>query len=325
MKYVAIFVLFVLPYLGLAQKNVYLAINHKVGSEPLEYNQTFFNDLEHAYQLTRVDYYISSIKIIHDGGQTLTLPDSLHLLIKGSGNSVNYLGNFDVQTIENIVFSVGVHPSLNNADPALQPAGSPLAFQSPTMHWGWASGYFFVCLEGLCGVNATLSLPIQLHALWNDNYFEQSHEVEAIENEGGELFIHLDADYNEALRGVNIDACPIFHGANEADLTVLHNFRDYVFSAGDGNLLQNNSNQVQHHFSVFPNPVGDHLNVETHDFLSVGNTKILLYDVLGRLLNEQVVTQSRIQIDMKDFQAGVYILKIAQGAQELLNRRIVKE
>ena len=273
MKIISFISLTICVFAIFAQKDVYLTVSHKLADNPLVYNQTATNNLGHDYQLTRIDYYISSIKIIHDGEQEVVLPDSLHFLVKGSENSVNYLGNFDIQTIENIVFSVGVHPSLNNADPALQPAGSPLAFQSPTMHWGWASGYFFICLEGLCGVNSTLSLPIQLHALWNANYFEQSHEVGALENEAGDLFIHLDADYNEALRGININACPIFHGANEADLTVLNNFRDYVFSAGDGSLLHIISEEQKHHFTVFPNPVSDKLHLEAQELFSFSVTK----------------------------------------------------
>ncbi|MBK7304311.1 MAG: hypothetical protein IPI90_13940 [Saprospiraceae bacterium] len=28
---------------------------------------------------------------------------------------------------------------------------SPLAFQDPSMHWGWTSGYRFIALEGMIG------------------------------------------------------------------------------------------------------------------------------------------------------------------------------
>jgi hypothetical protein len=54
-----------------AQKNVYFTITHKLSTSDFAFNQTAQNDLMQDFKITRVDYYISSIKIIHDGGMEM--------------------------------------------------------------------------------------------------------------------------------------------------------------------------------------------------------------------------------------------------------------
>ena len=58
-----------------AQKNVYFTITHKLSTSDFAFNQTAQNDLMQDFKITRVDYYISSIKIIHDGGMEMAVPN----------------------------------------------------------------------------------------------------------------------------------------------------------------------------------------------------------------------------------------------------------
>lgn len=305
-----------------AQKSVFLTLSHKLGDNPFSFNQNTSNDIGHNYEFTRVDYYISGIKIIHDGGQSLILNTDKHLLIKAGTHSVNHLGDFDVENVEGITFSIGVHPSLNNEDPALQPSGTPLAFQSPSMHWGWASGYFFACLEGKCGT--TLPLFFQLHGLWNQNYFEQTIAVQGSENDQNQIFIHLDADYNEALRGINLNACPTQHGTNQDDLTVLENFRDHVFSAGDGSLLNIASNYPKQSFSFYPNPVKNELNIQIENF-DASKLVVQIVDLSGRILKSHKAHSENTNIALGEFNSGIYFVQILYGHETILNQKIAKE
>jgi hypothetical protein len=130
-----------------AQKNVTLIINHKLGANNFAFNTTAQNDLMQNFQITRVDYYISGIKIIHDGGQITPVQD--YILVKGSYSVSEPLGSMNVTNVEGIKFSIGVDSPANNEDPALKLG--PLAFQTPSMHWGWGAGYRFVALEGKVG------------------------------------------------------------------------------------------------------------------------------------------------------------------------------
>lgn len=305
-----------------AQKPVYLTITHKLGDLPFSFNMPVVNDLGHSYELTRVDYYISGIQIIHDGGQVIAIDTNKHLLIKANSHSVNYLGVHDLENIEGIVFSIGVHPSLNNEDPALQDAGSPLYFQNPTMHWGWASGYFFACLEGKCGT--TLPLSFQLHGLWNQNYFEQSIPLSGVESLDGSMYIHLDADYNEALRNVNLNACPTQHGTNQEDLKVLENFRDFVFSAGDGSLLGVDKLIPNPEILCFPNPAKELVHIRVNNLVDTA-ISVNLVDVLGREILTKTLTTEFGSISLESVPAGVYFLQIVLSGKLIESRKLVKE
>ncbi|MBK9402574.1 MAG: hypothetical protein IPN36_17545 [Bacteroidetes bacterium] len=136
--YIMLFALMFAATISKAQKNVYLTISHKLGASNFAFNQTAQNNLMQNFRITRVDYYISSIKIIHDGGVETAVP-SHYILAKGSSTVIDLLGNFNVTNVEGVKFSIGVEAPTNNSDITLQPSGHPLSFQSPSMHWGWSS------------------------------------------------------------------------------------------------------------------------------------------------------------------------------------------
>lgn len=213
---------------GQAQKNVRLSINHKLASAAFAFNQTSSNSLSQDFRFTRASYYISGIKIIHDGGQIL--PVNKYLLVKSNQLVNELLGSFSVTNVEGITLCIGVDGSVNNADPTLQPSGSPLALQNPSMHWGWASGYIFAALEGVSGTS--FNTAFELHGLGNSNYFSQTINTAGVDDGNNTLTVYLEADLTEALRGIDLASGPIQHGTNLGDLTMLTNFRDHVFSPG---------------------------------------------------------------------------------------------
>lgn len=307
-----------------AQKDVYLTISHKLGTEAFAFHQNTENSLGHTYNISRVDYYVSNLKIVHDGG-TVTPVEAMHLLVKGNSTYEQLLGEFDVENVEAITFSIGVHPSLNNADPSLQAIGSPLYYQSPSMHWGWSSGYRFVALEGKSGSNGITTY--QFHGLWNDNYFEQTIAVSATANVNDEIFIHLDADYNEAVRGIDLLSGPLHHGTNEDDLTVLENFRDRVFTAGNGPALSFEQTELSFALSIHPNPTEGMLELQVdnsfQDF-AAGFLQVDVCDLFGRVLNSTRIETSTL-VDITNLPSGVYFLRIIEGSTVLANEKVIKK
>ncbi|MBK6375321.1 MAG: hypothetical protein IPF67_20135 [Saprospiraceae bacterium] len=107
-----------------------------------------------------------------------------------------------------------------------------------------------MAIEGKSG--ASLKTDYQMHGLWDANYFSQTKMAAGIAS-GDDIYINLDADYTLALKGINVTSGPIDHGVNATDLTVLQNFRDYVFSPGLG-LLNSNNVKSQSSIDVYPNP-----------------------------------------------------------------------
>ena len=299
-----------------AQQNVFLTITHKLGNSNFAFNQVAQNNLLQDFKIIRLDYYISGIIIIHDGGQEISVP-SKYILAHADANIVESLGNFNVTSVEGIKFSIGVDASLNNSDPSLQPVGSPLYFQTPSMHWGWNSGYFFSTLDGWCGTNLTAGFS--MHSLGNANYFQQTQMAAGVNAGGNNIFINLNADYIQALKNINVASAPIDHGVNATDLTVLQNLRDFVFSPSSPSTgLSNNSEELN--VSIFPNPTSEKLYINFNDNNSTAD-RLVIVDLLGNIVFENGLNV-RNEINVGDLAKGVYILQFLNRNSNLSNRRI---
>jgi hypothetical protein len=300
-----------------AQKDVHLTIKHLLGDQTFAFNQAATNDLGNDFSITRVDYYLSKITIIHDGGMETAALTGTYILAKGNSNVDAILGNYNVTNIEGVKFYIGVDMPNNEDDPTQWVAPHPLAPQSPSMHWGWASGYRFVALEGKAGAN--LATGFEMHGLFNENYFEQTVMVSGV-NDGNEVFINLDADYIQAIKGINVTSGPIDHGANATDLTVLQNFRDYVFSPGSG--LPNSTNKLENELnaSVFPNPSNGLVTVKIPESNASSISGSIL-DISGRII-ETFTLKSSNQIDLNINQSGIYLLQLKDNQGAITTRKI---
>ena len=90
-----------------AQMNVSLHLHPKLGDQPFALNSTATAEMGYAFRVTRLQYYVSEIKLTHDGGQVTPVTD-LYLLVTAQKDSIFDLGSFPVTTIEGIEFSIGV-------------------------------------------------------------------------------------------------------------------------------------------------------------------------------------------------------------------------
>lgn len=224
-----LFVLFFsfISLVAFSQPNVYLRFEHKIGGEPIAFNQEYTEPVQgYEFSITRLEYYISEISVQHDGGQVTEI-DNTWLLVKSKDAEDYNLGKHDIENVEAISFYIGVDPEHNHLDPTTYPSGHPLAPQNPSMHWGWAAGYRFVCLEGKTGIN--LLFTYEIHALGDANYFETSIPTSAIW-EGDDLIIILNADYLGMFNNINVSTGLIEHGETGAALTLLQNFSSEVYS-----------------------------------------------------------------------------------------------
>jgi len=291
-----------------AQKDVFITIKHLLGNSPFAFNQASTNDLGNNFSITRVDYYMSKFTLIHDGGTETPVNAGTYILAKGNSNVSVNLGNYNVTNIEGIKFYIGVDMPNNQADPTQWVAPSSLAPQSPSMHWGWASGYRFVALEGRSGANLTTGF--EMHGLFNQNYFEQTVMTTGV-IDGDAVYINLDADYTQAIKGINVISGPIDHGANATDLVVLQNFRDFVFSPGSG--LPNSFNTLANStkFLIYPNPSNGHSIIKIESSLNE-KFKLSIFDVTGRIIQGATSITSpnaEIQIDMP----GTYLVELVNS------------
>jgi len=311
---------FLLISLTNAQTNVQLTINHKLGAEDFQFNTEVKNNIDHTIKFQRFEYYISGISIIHDGRTETNLSD-VYILANAGKNETHLLGNLDVTDIESISFSVGVDPNVNNADPSQWSADHALSPKFPSMHWGWASGYRFVAIEGKSG--SSFNQDFQIHALGNKNYFKQNIPVSGTDDGNGGLLITLNADYIKAVSNMAMNNGLIEHGENNEAITCLRFFQNDVFTnvSGEGNTLKTKHLKQNRIFTVFPNPTDGKLQIRIKD-PKWNASQFVIRNHLGQVIQNGVSADNGQTIKLNH--KGLYWLTLSKNGDVHTEKVIVK-
>lgn len=297
-----------------AQQDVYLNISHFLGTTPFSFNSVASNNIGNDFKVTRLEYYISEITLTHDGGQQ-TKVDDLWILVN-AGTPVNeFLGSLNVTALESVSFGIGVEQAYNHLDPASYPMTHPLSPKSPSMHWGWTPGYRFVAFEGKAGAN--LNLTFEIHALGDGNYFHPEI-VTAGKISGSNLEINLDANYSNALSGINVSSGPISHGETGISVDALVNFSNSVFTESNNSPTGINNISQQNSFTVAPNPTNRmvSINSEIEGFVDVRVVNILGKEV--RFLSGVQAQDLLLNLDSE----GLYFVNLYQNGNLIGTQRV---
>ncbi|MBK9192801.1 MAG: T9SS type A sorting domain-containing protein [Crocinitomicaceae bacterium] len=300
-----------------AQTTAYLKINHKLGAEDFALDYEVQNNLGNIFKYTRFQYYLTKFSIVHDGNQVTTIDDSVVSLVNAADGPYTLvdLGEVNITNVEAMVFHVGVHQPVNNADPTLQPVNSPLAPQIPSMHWGWASGYRFAAIEGLGG--SAFTLTFEIHALGNENYYTTMVVPQSTNLSNDSLYINVNADYLEAVRNIDVSNGLYAHGNIGGAKVCLENFNNYVF----GQTFVGVENEfTDASVSVYPVPSDNNtVTVEMENL--PGNFNLEVYNADGALVNLISDSDSnKIQIQFEN--AGMYSVRIIYGNQ-IINKKVI--
>lgn len=293
-----------------AQNEVSLDIQHMLGDQAF----AFFQDAEQSsfiFELDRLQYYISDIAITHDGGTQTDIED-VWLLINSSSDDSHSLGSWDINEVESISFHIGVGPDVNNEDPAAWPQGHPLYPQNPSMHWGWASGYRFVAMEGMSGSTDTDQV-FEIHALGNDYYYQTSVDVSA-QASSGELTIPIVADYVQALNDMDLSGGTITHGSFGVAITLLQNFSTDVFTAGVVSSVE--EYEFDGDLTVSPNPSEGaatlNLSIPTGEDYS-----LRIIDMNGRAVESMGLNVTTGTVELPELSSGLYLIELQQAGKPL--------
>ena len=298
-----------------SQSDVYLKINHLLGTSPFVFNTTVSNNLGNNFNLNRMEYYISSISITHDAG-TVTNISNTWILANASTPVYELLGNYNITTIESISFSIGVETPENHNDPSLLAASNPLAPKSPSMHWGWAAGYRFVAMQGMAGTT-TPNQVFELHGLGDVNYFNQTITTSGTSDANG-LVIELNADYEQAIKSISVASGVVSHGEINEAKDMLQNFRDNVFTATESSVAVDETTKGDNHFKMYPNPKrnGEALTFKYNGNLP--NSTIEVIDLSGRVIAIQKLDNSN-QFIFNGLDKGVYFVNLKSVNGEVTN------
>ncbi|MBK8517045.1 MAG: T9SS type A sorting domain-containing protein [Saprospiraceae bacterium] len=83
------------------------------------------------------------------------------------------------------------------------------------------------------------------------------------------------------------------------------------------------NSKIQLYISAYPNPSTDYLILKIED-LTLDKLKYLLFDINGRLLQSEIISDRITNIKMVNYQPSSYILKISQDQREIKSFKIIK-
>jgi hypothetical protein len=149
---------------GTGHLHVYFSNRYGL-TDALEYDSVKTGTNGRNFTVQTNQYYISNVRLItHDGAEVST--DAYLLAKNGLENEIEFeelaAGHYTA-----LRFDVGIDSATNHLDPSTYDGTSPLALQTPSMHWSWNSGYIFFRLEGLVDTSAaktgTVDAPWEMH------------------------------------------------------------------------------------------------------------------------------------------------------------------
>ena len=308
--------LVLIAFAGSAQTNVVLNLEHRLNQAAFAFNQEAVAPGGYNFDVTRLQYYISGIELVHDGGQTTAVEDTW--LLVNAGNDVDFdLGSHAVTTIEGINFYIGVDRDTNNADPSLHPPGHPLAPQNPSMHWGWSSGYRFVAIEGGAGANTAFNYEV--HALGNTNYNQVRITTAATDN-GGNIEIVVYADYARAFTSVDVSSGLILHSESGQAVQFLDDFADYVFFPASALGVEDAAFDGQ--FDLYPNPTEKDSRV-SYQLLDDAKYSVSVTALDGKLISSEQFNSTAGFYQLPSVASGAYAVSLEKNGAKVVTRKWV--
>ncbi|GAB5417301.1 MAG: hypothetical protein Crog4KO_28830 [Crocinitomicaceae bacterium] len=207
-----------------AQTNIDLVLNHQFDGAQFQYG-TVYQVNGVAVQLDRVQYYMSGFELTHDGGQTLSMPDTYVL---GSANISNYsLGQENITTLEGFSFDLGVDAARNGMGTSSWSAGHPLAAQSPSMDWSWPGGYFFWVIDGEVDTDSD-GTPDQAFSMrgLGDALLTDVNSFSGLSLSGNNIVIGMDVNIADWLAGIDLATVFSSHDGGPFNQAVASNTND---------------------------------------------------------------------------------------------------
>ena len=247
-----------------------------------------------------------------------TLIPDFWILVDAEETTTVSLGDHSINVIEGVSFYIGVEPEYNHTDPASYPSGHPLAPQVHTMHWGWASGYRFLAIEGDGGFD--FNQVFELHGLGDNNYFKIDIPLSAVA-ENNEVTINLDADYNRILENMPLSDGIVVHGEIAEAQQSLENMRDFVFGPANSTTPTINFNEIRA-IKLFPNPT---TTISTINIQSTENAlyEVMVTNILGQTVQVHQSINSNTDLHLKLENPGLYLVRILKEGQLVTTKKLM--
>lgn len=315
-------ILIALVQLSQAQTEVILRFDHRLDGKAFALNQEATSPKGTKYKVTRLQFYLSGLKITHDGGQELSLT-TVYLFVDPSKPASNQfsLGTFNnINNIEKIEFACGVDAASNHLDPASFPINHPLAPKNPTMNWGWTAGYRFISLSANAArTNGSFLDAVFIEGLGDSNYKVKSYSVSGT-LENGKIYVDMVAEYNKLLEDIVIAGGATNHGETGSAAVLVANTSQKVFSpatpVSTKDVLNNYLSEVIY--------TSSDIQIK-YAFPSNMNMTFKLYDVNGNTIQQSKLQEKEGTIALENqLNVGNYFYSFTNGNQTISNGKVSK-
>ena len=302
-----------------SQDEVFLSFVPRVGGQQLSLN-TDVQDLNGVtMKIDDFNYYVSNIHIIYDGGQDYDLSDTI-LLVKAEAYSF-YLGDLNLPNVEGINFSIGVPSHINHGDITQYPENHFLTWQSPSMHWGWTSGYKFLLVDGF-GDNTgdgNANEIFQLHCLGDANFKNVSIPMGATYSpDKTDVIVYCNLD--EWIYGANPGTVGVLHGDNGVNAAVMNNVDSRVVFEQPGNVsIEELNSQAKLYFFV----ENDQLTLTWAEMTGIHSYQLI--DMNGKVLMNEYSSNPNHSASIENIKNGSFIFRVLnEDGQTLKSIKVIR-
>jgi hypothetical protein len=303
-----------------AQVTVSMKMTQLLDEQPFVHGVTTEADWGYYFNVTRLQYYISQVILVHDGGQRTMIPD-LYFLVDPTLDSIFPLGTFSLTDLEGIEFGIGVDSATNHLDPALYPENHPLALKNPSMHWGWAGGYRFIAFDGYAGQSSgLLASKYEIHTIADENYHVIQLPVQEIVS-GDSVIIAIEADYAELLHKIDVSLGATSHSSVGKSRQIALNM-ERVFSTDIISQTSPISNSIS--LSISPNPTADQFSILIPDQIDLP-LLLKVTDMQGKVVKNEIARTYIPLINVEGLTAGVYVVTLMRNDQVIGVEKVVVE
>ena len=282
---------------------------HNAG-QPFALNETIaaYNGVDYSVQ--SMAFYMSRVKITHDGGQ-VTVLDTNEVYYVNFNVPEIILGSFNISQVEAITFDVGVPEHLNHLDISLYPDHHPLGFHDPSMHWGWASGYMHMVMNGK-GDDNNDGVPTafyELNCLGDGNVPTATITTTATVNPDNSRTIFLICNVDEWLRDTDPATTGAMHGSTGVNVTVMSNVENHPVFTSPATASLVGKEQIN--ISISQSSVGTELSwIDSH----VAGYRLL--DTDGRVLKQGASNGQ--QLLFTELSSGLHIVQLMNDKSGLI-------
>ncbi len=304
-----------------AQKAVFLHFNPKVNGIDFQLNTNYTALDGKAFKLDHFDYYLSEFLITHDAGQEINLDQKIVLI--EPENHTFLLGYYDINTIEQLGFSVGVPKKWNtqsgaeSQDISTYPETHPLSFQSPSMYWGWQAGYMHMIIGGFSDSHSDgdPDAYFELHNLGANNQQLVELNVTQTNTSANQIDIYINCNIEQWIKNIPLASVAVSHGEVGINKTILDNVQiEPVFT------LANSASFGEIDFSKIITWTENQILFVKWENMNEGS-KCKIIDQQGRLAQTQFMLNTEGTINFKNLSSGFYLVQLENKNGDLMQTK----